>query len=73
MKANKPDEYRSLPPLAVNPAVEFEVRFGGAEAIGVLTSNHLSTRERDSSREKIPFRRKQHSENLLAVRKVRAR
>lgn len=34
---------------AVNPAVgSFEVRFGGSEAIGVVTSNCLSTRERDS-------------------------
>jgi len=31
------------------------VGFGGAEAIGVLTSNHLQKRDRDSSPEKIPF------------------
>ena len=54
-KANESNVDRTLPPLEVNPAVEFEVRFGGSEAIGVVTSNHLQKRERDSSRSKIPF------------------
>ena len=72
-KSNKSNDDRYCTPSAVMLEVEFEVRFGRTEAIGVVTSNHLQNRESDRSRSKIPFRRKQHPEHLLTVGQVRAR
>ncbi len=60
-------------PASISFPYCFEVRFAGSETNGDVASNHLQKRDRDSSREKILFRRKQHSENQLVARKMRAR